>query len=115
MSGYPIELITDYKAGKISRRQFIKQFSEWQKANTINFDCKGTADRSGTYITYRGIKAEIKNGKLIFIQGFFNAPDGTRVVCRDAANSVYEFCRKVDFCKNISVIAYSEKRGVKWN
>lgn len=47
MSGYPIQLITDYRAGKISRQQFQQQFSNWQKSNGINFDCKGTADRNG--------------------------------------------------------------------
>ena len=86
MSGYPIQLITDYRAGKISRQQFIKQFSEWQKANTINFDCKGTADRSGTYLSYRGIKAEIKNGVLCWKNNI--------------AKTVFEFQRKVDFSKN---------------
>lgn len=114
MSGYPIQLITDYRAGKISRQQFTKQFSDWQKSRGINYDCKGTADRSGTYLTYRGIKAEIKDGRVIFTQGVFLAPDGTRVFCRDTAISVFEFCRKVDFCKNIGVIAYAEKRGGKW-
>lgn len=86
MSGYPIQLITDYRAGKISRQQFIKQFSEWQKANTINFDCKGTADRNGTYLEYRGIKATIRNGLLCWKN--------------NTAKTVFEFQRKVDFSKN---------------
>lgn len=86
MSGYPIQIITDYRAGKISRPQFIKQFSEWQKSNGINFDCKGTADRSGVYMTYRGIKAAIRNGVLCWKN--------------NTAKTVFEFQRKVDFSKN---------------
>lgn len=86
MSGYPIQIITDYRAGKISRPQFIKQFSEWQKANTINFDCKGTADRSGTYLSYRGITAEIKNGVLCWKN--------------NTAKNIFEFQRQVDYAFN---------------
>lgn len=86
MSGYPIQIITDYRAGKISHQQFIKQFSEWQKSNGINFDCKGTADRSGVYMTYRGIKAAIRNGLLCWKN--------------NTAKTVFEFQRKVDFSKN---------------
>ncbi len=86
MSGYPIHIITSYRAGKISRQQFIKQFSEWQKANTINFDCKGTADRNGTYLEYRGIKAEIKNGVLCWKNNM--------------AKTVFEFQRQVDYAFN---------------
>lgn len=86
MSGYPIQIITDYRAGKISRQQFIKQFSDWQRANTINFDCKGTADKSGVHMTYRGIKATIRNGVLCWKN--------------NTAQTVFEFQRKVDFSKN---------------
>ncbi len=86
MSGYPIQIITDYRAGKINRQQFTKQFSDWQKSNGINFDCKGTADRSGVYMTYRGIKAAIRNGVLCWKN--------------NTAKTVFEFQRKVDFSKN---------------
>ena len=85
-SNYPIQIITNYRAGKISRRQFIKQFSDWQKSRGINYDCKGTADRSGVYITYRGITAEIRNGLLCWKN--------------KTAKTVFEFKRKVDFSKN---------------
>ena len=64
MKNYPIALIAAYRDGTISRQQFITDFSNWQKSNGINFDCKGTADRSGTYLTYRGITATLKNGVL---------------------------------------------------
>ena len=83
---YPIQIITDYRAGKISRQQFTKQFSDWQKAQGINFDCKGYADKSGVYMTYRGIKAAIRNGLLCWEN--------------NTAKTVFEFQRKVDFSKN---------------
>ncbi len=86
---YPIQLITNYRAGKISRQQFTKQFSDWQKTNGINYDCKGTADKNGVYLTYREIRAEIRNGILRFFV------DGWKT-----AQSVFEFRRKVDFSLN---------------
>lgn len=88
-SDYPIQIITNYRAGKISRQQFTKQFSDWQKSRGLNYDCKGTADKNGVYITYRGIRAEIRNGTLHFFS------DG-----RKTAQSVFEFRRKVDFSLN---------------
>lgn len=84
-SNYPIELITSYRVGKISRQQFTKQFSDWQKSRGINYDCKGTADRNGMCLTYRGIKAAIRNGLLCWKN--------------NTAKTVFEFQRKVDFSK----------------
>ena len=83
---YPIQIITNYRAGKISRQQFQQQFSDWQKSRGLNYDCKGTADKNGVYITYRGIRAEIKNGVLCWKN--------------NTAKTVFEFQRKVDFSKN---------------
>ena len=85
-SDYPIQIITDYRAGKISRQQFQQRFSDWQKSHGINFDCKGYAYKSGVYMTYRGIKAEIRNGLLCWKN--------------NTAKTVFEFKRKVDFSKN---------------
>ena len=82
---YPIQIITNYRAGKISRQQFRQQFSDWQKSRGINYDCKGTAYRNGMYLTYRGIKAEIRNGLLCWKN--------------NTAKTVFEFQRKVDFSK----------------
>lgn len=95
-SGYPIELITNYRAGKISRQQFQQQFSDWQKSHGINFDCKGYADKSGVYMTYRGIKAAIRNGILCWRN--------------NTAQTFFEFQRKVDFSKN----TFQNYEGVKW-
>ena len=83
---YPIQIITNYRAGKTSRQQFIKQFSDWQKAQGINYDCKGTADRLGVHVEYRGTTAAIRNGLLSWKN--------------NTAKTVFEFQRKVDFSKN---------------
>ena len=82
---YPIQIITNYRAGKISRQQFIKQFSDWQKAQGINYDCKGTADERGVHVEYRGTTATIRDGLLCWEN--------------KTAKTVFEFQRKVDFSK----------------
>ena len=81
-NSYPLPLVRAYKAGEITRQQFINL---WQKSCSINFDCKGYADKSGMYITYRGIKAAIRNGLLCWKN--------------NTAKTVFEFQRKVDFSK----------------
>ena len=86
MTNYHLVLITNYRAGNITRQQFTKQFSDWQKSRGINYDCKGTADKNGVYLTYRGIRAEIRNGLLCWKN--------------NTAKTVFEFKRKVDFEKN---------------
>ena len=105
---YPIQIITSYRAGKISRQQFIKQFSDWQKSQGINYDCKGYADKSGVYMTYRGIKAAIRNGLLCWKN--------------NTAKTVFEFQRKVDFSKNdYPILTVDQQKtllnyeGAKWN
>ena len=85
MTNYPLGLITNYRAGNITRQQFTKQFSSWQKSHGINYDCKGTADERGVHVEYRGVTATIRDGLLCW-------KDNT-------ANSVFEFQRKVDFSK----------------
>lgn len=99
-SNYPIELITSYRAGKICRQQFIKQFRDWQKSHGINYDCKGTADRQGVHVEYRGTTATIRDGKLSFITGDNCEPNSPTHFLWHEANSVFEFKRKVDFSKN---------------
>ena len=108
MSGYPIELITDYRAGKISRQQFTKQFSDRQKSYGINYDCKGSADRLGVHVEYKGITATIRDGVLHFFSGSCIDPKtNCRRYIRNTAKSVFEFCRKIDFERNDG--------GAKWN
>ena len=106
MTNYPLVLITNYRAGKISRQQFIKQFSDWQKSHGINYDCKGTTDRLGVHIEYRGTTATIRDGKLSFI----TEPNSPTHFLWHEANSVFEFRRKVDFSLNAI-----NDGGAKWN
>ena len=106
MSDYPFELITNYRAGKISRQQFTKQFSDWQKSRGINYDCKGYADKSGVYITYRGIVGKIKSGIIKFSRQNIRQRLG---YINKNAKTVFEFRRKVDFSLN------AINGGAKWN
>ena len=108
-SDYPIQIITSYRAGKISRQQFTKQFSDWQKSHGINYDCKGTADRLGVHVEYRGTTATIRDGKLSFITGDNCEPNSPTHFLWHEANSVFEFRRKVDFSLN------AINGGAKWN
>lgn len=100
---YPLQLVKAFRAGEITRQQFIKQFSDWQKSNGINFDCKGSADQNGIYLTYRGIVGTIKTGVIKFIT---KTAGKDWVYINETAKSVFEFCRKVDFSK--------QREGVKW-
>ena len=102
-NSYPLPLVRAYKAGEITRQQFINEFSAWQKSNGINFDCKGSADRNGIYLTYRGIVGTVKNGVIKFIT---KTAGKDWVYINETAKSVFEFCRKVDFAK--------QREGVKW-
>ena len=87
---YPEILINLYRRNEISREAFIKTFRAWQESWGIDFSINGTADRYGTHITYRGIKATVINGTLCFCTG----------LKEQFADTVFEFCRKVDFYKN---------------
>ena len=101
---YPIQIITNYRAGKISRQQFQQQFSDWQKAQGINLDCKGYADKSGVYITYRGIIGKIKSGSIKFLVKT-SGKDWVYII--KTAKNVFEFRRLIDFSKC--------REGAKWN
>ena len=92
MENYPNALLAAYRDGNIDRQQFITDFRNWQKNHGINFDCKGSADRNGTYLKYRGIKAEIKNGVLCWKN--------------NTAKNLFEFERQVDYAFNQEVNAF---------
>ena len=57
-SGYPIELITNYRTGKISRQQFCH---EWAKLQGFDDTVKGYGNKQGIYLKYRGRTARIIN------------------------------------------------------
>ena len=86
MTNYPQDIITAYAERKISRARFENRFAEWQKKQGRDYSCKGTADKSGVYLTYRNITATIKNDTLRF-----------KTYAADTARTPFEFRRKVDF------------------
>jgi hypothetical protein len=110
---YLLALVKSYSAGEISRQAFIQAFSSWQKSNGINFDCKGYANVNGTFLTYRGVTGQIKNGVIVCGQ--------------IKAESVFNFQRKIDLALNaetqaiqkpatlIFFIKQAEKLGALWN
>lgn len=102
-NSYPLQLVKAFRAGEITRQQFINKFTLWQKSCGINFYCKGSADQNGTYLTYRGIVGTIKNGVIKFTA---KTAGKDWVYINETAKSVFEFCRKVDFSK--------QREGVKW-
>ena len=86
MTDRPQDIIAAYAERKINKVQFKNRFAEWQKKQDLDYSCKGTADKQGVYLTYRNITATIKNGILHF-----------KTYTNDTANTLFEFCRKVDF------------------
>lgn len=86
MTNYPQDIIAAYAERKISRGQFKNRFAEWQKKQGRDYSCKGTADKSGVYLTYHNITATIKNDTLHF-----------KTYAADTAHTPFEFRRKVDF------------------
>lgn len=82
---YPKKLIEDFTSGKITREKFKTLFSALQKRNGLNYDCKGTCDKNGTYVTYRGQKAELNNGVFEWTYGK-----------KRFAHNLFEFKRKID-------------------
>ena len=95
-NNYPLQLVKVFRAGEITRQQFINKFTLWQKSCGINFDCKGTADRQSVHVEYRGITAAIRNGLLCWKN--------------NTAKTVFEFRRKVDFSTN----TFQNYEGAKW-
>ena len=101
MINYPRNIITAYASRQITKQQFIKQLSDWQKSNGIDYDCKGVSQHGFIGVTYRGVNAVIRNGVLEWVCGECRDPKkGNRRFIRDTANSFFEFRRKVDFEKN---------------
>ena len=94
---FPRGLFEAYADGKITRAHFEAEFSAWQKAHGMNFGCKGTGDRNGVYVTYRGVTATIRGDRLVWCMGV--KPAGKRFKRLDirSAKTVFEFKRKVDF------------------
>ena len=86
MTNYPYDIFEAYAKRQISREEFEKQFSEWQKVNGIDYSFKKTINGLDVCFTYRNITATIKNNKLHF-----------KTDKNEKANTPFEFRRKVDF------------------
>lgn len=94
---FPRSLCEAYAEGKLEKNAFVSQFRYWQKRNGVNFDCKGSADRSGVYVHYRGKTATIQGNILVWCDGVRLSWFGKKHSDLYSAKSVFEFCRKVDF------------------
>ena len=102
-NSYPLQLVKAFRAGEITRQQFINKFTLWQKSCGINFDCKGYADKSGAYIRYRGIVGKFKSGIIKFL---VTTSGKDWVYLNKNAKTVFEFRRLIDFSKC--------REGAKW-
>ena len=65
MTEYPLGLITNYRAGNITRQQFLH---EWAKLQGFDDTVKGYGNKHGTFITYRGRTARITNDLLVWVE-----------------------------------------------
>ena len=92
MTNYPLGLITNYRAGNITRQQFCH---EWAKLQGFDDTVKGYGNKHGIFMQYRGRTARITNGLLCWEN--------------KTANSVFELRRKIDFYLNAI-----NDGGAKW-
>ena len=58
MTNYPLGLITNYRAGNITRQQFCH---EWAKLQGFDDTVKGYGNKQGIFMRYRGRTARIIN------------------------------------------------------
>ena len=93
---FPHRLFEAYAEKRITRSEFMVRFSAWQKARGIDYGCRGTADKAGTYVTYRGLTATLRGDRLMWCAGV--KPAGRRCKRLDirSAAGIFEFRRKVD-------------------
>lgn len=85
-----------YSEGKISRAEFLAAFAEWQKANGVDYDCKGGSRWNGLCVTYRGRLGTIRKGHVEW--------SGLK------AASIFNFCRAVDIalCGERRMVAFAK-------
>ena len=94
---FPRGLFEAYAERRITRTHFEFVFAEWQRRHGMNYNCKGTADMQGLYVTYRGVTATVQGGRLVWRMGVNPAVKRLRRTDMRSAESVSEFRRKVDF------------------
>ena len=93
---YPKTLVSFFRAGKMSRANFIVAFAEWQRANGVDYDCKGGSRWNGLCVTYRGRLGTIRKGRVEW--------SGLK------ATSIFNFCRAVDIalCGERRMVAFAK-------
>ena len=93
---YPKTLVSFFQSGKMSRANFIVAFAKWQKANGVNYDCKGTCGADGLGVSYRGKQGRIRKGRVEW--------SGVK------AASIFNFCRAVDIalCGERRMVAFAK-------
>ena len=84
---FPRGLFEAYAENRTTRTHFTVCFAEWQRRHGMRYDCKGTADKQGLYVTYRGVTATVQGGRLVWRMGVKPA----------AAKTLFGFKRAVDF------------------
>jgi len=82
----PTQIIANYREGKISRVEFCRAWSDWQKSHGVNYDTKGYIAAGVLHLVYRAVSGHVFKGRIYFRVGKkdFSAPD------------VYTFRRKID-------------------
>lgn len=87
-----LNLITNYRAGKINRQQFCHA---WAQLQGFDDKVKGYGNNHGTFIIYRGRTARITNGLLFWVENHKT----------HTAKSIKELKIKID---------YYEQQEAKW-
>lgn len=89
--GYPTSLFQSRSKGIISRPEFITSFRQWQSKDQR---AKGFADKTGTYVLFRGRKAKI-----------INYPNGSMLEWKeDGDNATYAADTILDFMDMVNTI-----------
>ena len=82
MTNYPLGLITNYRAGNITRQQFCH---EWAKLQGFDDSVKGYGNKQGIVIKYRGRTAKIINCLLTWVE---NHKTQTAKTIREMKNKI---------------------------
>ena len=82
MTNYPLGLITNYRAGNITRQQFCH---EWAKLQGFDDTVKGYGNKHGIFMQYRGRTAKIINCILTWVE---NHKTQTAKTIREMKNKI---------------------------
>lgn len=108
MSGYPRGIMAAYASGAITRAQFKSRLAAWQRSRGMDYACRGTCSGGTVGVSYRGRRAVVAGGSLVWISGEHAGKDGETRYVRETAGSAAEFRRKVD------IAICGQLRGMAW-